>query len=552
MKASPCRLSSRRDAMDMDAQAGPASLLGRRKPLRRRPRVWVWALAGLTLGVSALPTPLSSGLAAAAFDPVSALKARFVSVLGSGALGRADWSVLAVSLDTGDTLFARNAEQALAPASNLKVLTVAAALHHLGPDFTWRTLLLTDALLDDGVLQGDVVLYGTGDPGLADRLLESDDAAFDDLALQLRAAGVKRIEGRVVGDGSFFTGPTRHPSWDPRDLNDWFTAASPALGYAENVVQFRIEPGVTGDVPIVHMTPGHGGVPVQNEARTTAGRARAPLWLVRENPDEPVQVVGELQARSRDVYRSMTVQDPVLWSASAMAAALRRAGIEVRGGAAAAGEASTSLVSGRQVFGTASPRVLAAFQSPPLIETLKVVNQRSHNFYADMVLKTLGRVVAADGSFEGGARVVEAFAIEQVGIAPDEVAVVDGSGLSADNRASARALVQTVAWTLQGPWATAFEASLPTAGSRELNRRMWRTAAAGNLKAKTGTIAGVSALSGVVTTRDGERVAFSVVGNGLRSTWFAKRNVEDALGVALAEIRGRLPSDRISALAEDR
>ena len=534
MKASPCRPS------------------GRRRRERLRQRLHVWALAGLALVGLCLSAPLSSSLAAAAFDPVSALKSRFVSVLGSGALGRADWSVLAVSLDTGDTLFARNAEQALAPASNLKVLTVAAALHHLGPDFTWRTLLLSDAPVQNGVLQGDLVLYGTGDPGLADRLLDSDDAAFDDLALQLRQAGVTRIEGRVVGDGSFFSGPSRHPSWDPRDLNDWFTAASPALGYAENVVQFRIEPGVTGDVPIVHMTPGHGGVPIQNEARTSAGRARAPLWLVRENPDEPVQVVGELQTRSRDVYRSMTVQDPVLWSASAMAAALGRAGIEVRGGAATASEASTSLVSGRQVFGAASPRVLAAFQSPPLIEALKVVNQRSHNFYADMVLKTLGRVVAGDGSFEGGARVVEAFAIEQVGVAPDEVAIVDGSGLSADNRASARTLVETLAWTLRGPWAAEFETTLPIAGSRELNRRMWRTAAAGNLKAKTGTIAGVSALSGVVTTRDGERVAFSVVGNGLRSTWFAKRNVEDALGVALAEIRGRLPGDRISALAEDR
>lgn len=484
-------------------------------------------------------------------DPLPELRTRVSAALDAGSFSRARWGVLAVSLDTGDTLVARNADAPLVPASNLKLLVTAAALHHLGPDFRWETLLVSDAPVADGVLQGDLTLYGTGDPGLADRLHASDDAPFDSLAAHLRRAGVRRIAGRVVGDGSFFTGPTRLPDWDPRDLNDWFTAPSPALAYAENVVRFRIAPSTPGARPAVHTSPPHGGVSFRNEARTAAGRPAAPLWLLRDDPDAPVRVTGEVGVAGRDVYRTMTVQDPLLTASHAMVAALERAGIEVDGGPTRVSGASASILTATRVHGDGSPgvRTLARFRSPPLEEALAVVNRRSHNLYADMILKTLGRVVAGDGSFTGGGAVVERFATSVLGATPDGVRVLDGSGLSPGNRVTAGLLVELVAWAAEGRFADAFSGTLPVAGTRELNRRMARTAAAGNLRAKTGTIQGVSALSGVVETLDGERVAFSVIGNGLRSPYAAKRRVEDVVGVALAELRGRLGP--ASARAQD-
>jgi D-alanyl-D-alanine carboxypeptidase/D-alanyl-D-alanine-endopeptidase (penicillin-binding protein 4) len=510
------------------------------------------AVAAMILGLGVV----RSALPALERDPVSDLRLGLRSALDDRAFRQADWSVLAVSLDSGDTLLALDPERALAPASNLKLFTTAAALHHLGPDFRWTTLLLSEAPIVEGRLRGDLVLYGTGDPGLAERQHRSDDAPFDSLAAQLSRRGVRRIEGRLLGDGTFFVGPERLAEWDPRDLNDWFTAASPALAYAENVVQFRIEASGAGRPPQVHLDPGHGGVAVSNEARTSPGRPTRPLWLLRDDPTLPVRVTGEMARQERDIYRSMTVQDPVLWTAYAMAAALERQGIEIVGGVGRIVSDAESTLSPALVHATGPGRVstarpesprpraallpLATFTSPPLIDALEIVNQRSHNLYADMVLKTLGRVVEGEGSFAGGARAVERFAVDEVGIDPTEIRVLDGSGLAAENRTSARALVQVLAWAADGDRADLFERTLPAAGSRELNRRMGRTAASGNLRAKTGTIAGVSALSGIVRTRDGERVAFSIVGNGLRSPYYAKRRVEDELGVALAELGGRI------------
>lgn len=497
--------------------------------------------AAALLGVGLIgAAPAAEGVPTGSVD---GLRRQVDALLGQGAFARADWGLLAVSLDSGDTLFVHDPDAPLAPASNLKLLIAAAALHHLGPDYRWETLLVSDADVADGVLQGDLVLYGTGDPGLARRLHGDDDAPFDSLAARLRERGVTRVRGRVLADGTFFTGPVRLDAWDPRDLNDWFTAASPALSYAENVVQFRVVPGAPGFPPRVLTSPPHGGVAFRNRARTATGRAGAPLWLEREDPTAPVRVTGELSPGARDVYRTMTVQDPLRTAAHAMVAALERAGIPVDRGPGTVDDPADSPVTSARVHvagrGGARLRTLARFRSPPLVEALEVVNRRSHNLYADMVLKTLGRVVDGDGSFAGGGAVVERFAAVELGVPPGRVEVLDGSGLAADNRVTAGTLVALLAWAEADARGAALATTLPEAGSRELNRRMARTAAAGNLRAKTGTISGVSALSGTVTTGDGERIAFSIIGNGLRSPYSAKRLVEDALGVALAEVRGR-------------
>ncbi|MFW6201998.1 MAG: D-alanyl-D-alanine carboxypeptidase, partial [Gemmatimonadota bacterium] len=158
----------------------------------------------------------------------------------------------------------------------------------------------------------------------------------------------------------------------------------------------------------------------------------------------------------------------------------------------------------------------------------------SHNFYAEMVLRTVGRVATGDGSIEGGARAIEAMLRR-----PDRrqglpLRIVDGSGLSTFNRASARTITTLLADMARSPLAQTFWSTLPVAGDYAGLGRMYRTAAAGNLRAKTGTIRGVSALSGYVRAANGEVLAFSVISNDVPSTWMAKR-VEDAIGARLAE-----------------
>jgi D-alanyl-D-alanine carboxypeptidase/D-alanyl-D-alanine-endopeptidase (penicillin-binding protein 4) len=160
------------------------------------------------------------------------------------------------------------------------------------------------------------------------------------------------------------------------------------------------------------------------------------------------------------------------------------------------------------------------------------VNLESHNLYADLVLKTLGRVIEGEGSFAAGARVIERFAVEEVGVAEGSLRILDGSGLAAENLVTPSALVAVLRHVLSSPYGVQFLETLPEAGTRQL-RRMTRTAAARNLRAKTGTIEGVSALSGLVRSADGRPIVFSIIGNDLSSAWGAKR-LEDELGEVFA------------------
>jgi D-alanyl-D-alanine carboxypeptidase/D-alanyl-D-alanine-endopeptidase (penicillin-binding protein 4) len=462
------------------------------------------------------------------------------------------WSVLAVSLDRGDTLFAENPDAALAPASNLKLLTTAAAIQRLGPDFRYQTFLLGAGAVRNGQLQGDLILYGTGDPGISSRFHPSATAVFEAFADSLLAAGIYGVDGDVVGDGSYFRGPLLGEGWNPADLNDAFAAPSSALSFNENVFQLRLRPdGEPGGTPAISTLPDGAGVPILNSAVIGGS---GPLIIRRAGPQDPITVYGGVSRGGREVWRQMTVQDPAHFAASVLRTVLEAKGIRVHGRARASYESERSQVTGRHLWapgmGTPTPRILAHHLSPPLLEYLVVVNKRSHNLLADHILKTVGRVVEGDGSFDGGGRAVTRFMEDSVRVAPAQLAIYDGSGLSTLNRVSAADFVSLLSYMAgHGDWNTLWE-TLPEAGNPRELRRMYRTAAAGNLRAKTGTIQNVSALSGMVRSASGERIAFSIIVNEAPSTNRAK-GIEDRIGTRLAAFdRPQAPTPLSNVLAE--
>jgi len=478
---------------------------------------------------------------------VAALRSRVARLLSSTTLRRGEWSILAVSLDRGDTLLSVSPRRPLIPASNMKLFTTAAALHHLGPDFRYETFLLGTGPVREGRLEGDLVLYGTGDPSLSDRFYPDASAPFRAMVRELKGRGVREIEGDVVGDGSFLPPPLLHPGWNPRDLNDWFAAPVSGLSFDENLVTLRIGPGTrVGAPPRVDFLPPGAGLSVENRARTVAGRPRPRLWVDRERPDRPVLVAGEIRTGSRDLWRRMPVDDPAFYAARMLRRVLEEEGISVRGEVRSIREPAESPVEG-DPRGGAPPGpgsglvLLATHLSPPLLELLRVVNRESNNFYAESVLKTLGRVASGDGTFQGGVAVVRRFLREEVGLPPGWVRQVDGSGLSPENRAAAAAFVALLGYLAEGPLWRPFRSTLPEAGVRRSGLgRMGGTPAARNLRAKTGTMDGASALSGTVRSRTGERIVFSILSNGIRSTASAKR-AEDRIGVALASLSRPAP-----------
>ena len=439
---------------------------------------------------------------------IEALRRDLSGFLDGTRLRSAKWGVLVVSLDRGDTLFARNENLLLTPASNMKVVTTAAALHFLGPSFTYPTFLLGDGVVEDGHLQGDLILYGTGDPGISDRFFRTRTRVFEELAEQLTAAGITHIDGNIVGDATYFSGPDLGPEWNPRDLNERFAAPASALSFNENIVTLRIIPSPRlGGVPTVETIPTGFPLEMNNTAETVAGRPRPRLWLDRPTPTSLIRIEGEMTRGGPAIWRRLTVPDPALFAARALLEVLESSGFVVNGEARAVRRAARSRITDREAWVPSlpedeEPRILARHTSPEMIQYLNVVNHESHNLFAETIYKTMGRVVMGQGSFEGGARAVRRFTAGEVGLDDNDIIAVDGSGLSESNRVTAGGLVAILRYVARSPQWDAYLSTLPEAG-RSL-RRMYRTRAARNLRAKTGTIDGVSALTGVVSARDGE------------------------------------------------
>jgi D-alanyl-D-alanine carboxypeptidase/D-alanyl-D-alanine-endopeptidase (penicillin-binding protein 4) len=428
-------------------------------------------------------------------------------------------------------------DEPLTPASNVKLLTTAAALHVLGPEYRFRTWLLSDGQVEDGVLQGDLVLYGTGDPGISDRFYGRKDEVFHRLIDQLESEGIHTIDGDVVADASFLPGPLRDEGWDAHDLNEHFTAAVSALSFNENVVSFRIRPGPLGAPPRVQTVPPHSALEVINTAETVAGRARPRLAILRDHPLDPVRIEGRLTAGSGDVWRQMTVAVPADFAGATLKATLEDRGIVVQGSTRRVETARQSVV-GRMsapALGHPGARILARHASRPLNEYLTVINKESNNLFAELVFRAVGRVAEGVGTREASARAVRRV-LRRIGVDTAGLVQRDGSGLASGNRVSAGAFVETIRGMSNGPLWPEYWASLPRAGTRRELGRMYQTAAADNLRAKTGTIEGVSALSGMVRSADGERLAFSLLVNGSPSQARAKR-VENQIGARLAEFR---------------
>ncbi len=476
-----------------------------------------------------------------------ALRSRIERTLPTTRFPGSEWAVLAVSLQHGDTLFARNADLPLAPASNMKVLTSAAALHYLGSDFRFPTYVITEGAVQDGVLTGDLVLYGTGDPALSDRFHSRRTEALEALAQELRNQGIHRIEGDVVGDGSFFQEAGVPGSWDPNNFNNAYSAPVSALSFNENVVTLRVGPGLVPGTPArVQTIPEEVDLPIVNDATTVDGPPGRPLIVDRGRFEDSIQISGNLRVGAPEAWRVIPVGDPTAFAASVFRNVLFEEGIVVSGRSRGlrddteGGTTEPHLWAPRFRSEVQAPRVLAVHRSPPLLDLLEVVNKRSNNLYAELIFLALGQAVLADGTFDGGRATVQRFLERVVGLDVSEIQIEDGSGLSRENRVSARHLVAVLDFMETSPHGEAFWSTLPEAGNPRELRRMYQTAAAGNLRAKTGTIRRASALSGIVQTRSGEPVLFSIIGNEVPSPWAFKR-IEDEIGAELAGFRRSSP-----------
>jgi D-alanyl-D-alanine carboxypeptidase/D-alanyl-D-alanine-endopeptidase (penicillin-binding protein 4) len=433
------------------------------------------------------------------------------------------WGVEVKSLETGEVVYSLNPRKLVMPASNMKILTLAAAAEVLGWDYQFRTTLASAARVQDGALKGDLIVIGSGDPTINSRGNHAS-AVFDGWAAALKTAGISRIDGAIVGDGSAFDAATLGQGWAWDYLQYGYAAPIGALEYDEDTALLTIQPGAKpGDPAVLSLTPGSG---LRLDNRTITGDPQSPASIEFERPpnDAVLVVTGSIAGDAQPASREVAVVNPAVYFAQAVKDALIARGIAVSGEAVDASDHPYSIPEGTPP--------LAVSVSPPVRDIATVMMKVSQNLYAETLLKAVGAAKNGRGTAEAGRAAAQEI-FRAWGVAPGSYVQVDGSGLSRYDYVTADMIVAVLEHMYRDPrHHEAFASTLPIAGKDgTIASRMKNTRAAGNALAKTGSIANVRALSGYVRTRDGQTLAFSMLANSFTIppatvTWMADLAVE--------------------------
>jgi len=434
----------------------------------------------------------------------------------------------AVVLDAADgtVLYNRSGGRALVPASNTKLLTAAAALHHLGPGYRFRTEVVRRGPVTNGTLEGRLYLKGYGDP-------TARVSDYRSLARQVRAAGITRVTGRLAVDTSYFDAVRYNRGWSTGYAADYYAAEisgvtlAPNADYDAGTVLINYAPGRPGGKAKITTTPAAAAryVRIANTTTTGASTSRTTVTVRRTHGSNTIRVSGTVPRGRATGHKLVTVHRPELYAAAVFRAELARAGVTVAGGTVVTATPASSR------------HQLALDTSMPLSSLLVPFLKLSNNGHAEALTKAMAaRTTGRRGSWSAGLAATTSY-LRGLGVPMTGVALTDGSGLTRRNTVPARALATLLQKVRAEPWFAAFDAALPVAGVSErmvggtLRARMNGTRAAGNAHAKTGTLTGVTALSGYARGRDGRRYAFSMVSNYRGST---PRPVEDRFVVTLA------------------
>ncbi len=452
------------------------------------------------------PAPIPPTSPRPAVSPaVEALRASLARIFDAPAFDRMQWAIDVRSLRTGDVVYSQNASKLMMPASNMKIVTLAAAAERLGWDFTYQTTLVTSAPLVRGVLNGDLVVVGSGDPTIGGRNGRAT-SVFEEWADQLRAEGIRRIKGRIVADARAFDRESLGAGWAWDYLASGYAAGVSALQFNDSVAEVAVHPGPSPGAPaVIEVRPIESGLVLDKEVTTTADGG-AEIDITRLAGSNRLVVSGTIPVGSPEIVRTATVDRPALYFARMLRSTLAAKGIPVTGPACEYGEAYATPP-------TAPTRVLVTHQSAPLSEIARVQMKVSQNQYAETLLRTLG-AQAGEGTAVAGEKVVREV-LDGWGIPQDAYVQVDGSGLSRYNYVCADMLVRILQHVYDDPrLRDPFLATLPVGGiDGTLAHRFVGTPAAGNVRAKTGSISNVRSLSGYVTSADGEVFAFSMIAN---------------------------------------
>jgi D-alanyl-D-alanine carboxypeptidase/D-alanyl-D-alanine-endopeptidase (penicillin-binding protein 4) len=437
-----------------------------------------------------------------------------------------------ISLDDGRVVYASHAQDLLNPASNTKIFTSAAALARLGSDYRWVTEVYVDSLPVGGVLRGPLTIRGKGDPSLtSERLWE--------VALELWHQGLREVKGDLILDDSYFDQVFEGPGWDQDRTDRAYMAPISALATNFGAFGIYVTPadhaGAKANVEIEPMSP---YFKLDNRVTTVAHRKRLRHLATTGAPGSDgwhVVVTGTVPVDQPTSTLWRRVGDPTIYTGETFKQILAQRGIKV---------------TGRVKRGLKGPnaRLYYSSESEELDLVVRHLNKHSSNFIAEMLLKTLGAEVSGPpGSWPNGVSAIEDFLAKDIGIPRGTYVMKNGSGLNDVNRFSADQVVRVLAYLYpRVTLAPEYLASLGIAGKDgTLRFRMQDTPAAGRVRAKTGTLENVSALSGYAESLSGHHFAFSILINDFPTSVRQVTAAEDALAITLASEAAATPAPPI-------
>ena len=441
---------------------------------------------------------------------------------------RGVWGVVVHSLDRDERLVELQPHTLLVPASVAKLVAVATAAEAVGWDYTYETTLQAVGTIRDGVLVGDLIAVGSGDPTIGGR-------AGEDLSrwvAAVRAAGIRRIEGRIIGDDNAIEEPRPQLAWAWDDLGYTSGALFGALNFAENRMTVTVTPGPVPATPsALGLDPLAASRPLANRVVTGAMGTVQLLWA-EQRPGEPfLTIAGSIPAGAPPARLTVAAGNPTFWFATALRNRLLSEDIEVT-------DEAWDIDDVMPPPDRAGAQVLFTYRSRPLRDIVRPLLKDSINLYAEAVMRlnaAPGQPATNDAALEGLGKRLTAW-----GIPAQSQQLVDGSGLSRRDTVSAQTVL-TVLQRMHDPaGASPFVTGLPVAGvDGSLSQRMQNTSAAGNVRAKSGTMSNIRSLAGYVKTRDGETLAFVAIVNNFEGTGATANQALDAIAVLLASFSRR-------------
>ncbi len=494
-----------------------------------------------TITPTATPTPQITPTPVT--QTVSYLQSRIAMTLANPQLRRGQVGVKIISLDSGQTLYERNAENYFMPASNMKSYTVAAALDKLGPNFRFVTSVYANSAADaNGVINGDLIIYGRGDPSISTAFSGGDYyQGIDTLADKIVQAGVKEITGSIIGDETYFKTEPIPFGWEWDDLQWYYGAEISSLTINDNAVDLKIFPTTVGTPLNVQVLPNNQLFKIINNSQTSARGTKREIKVTKLLGQNVLEISGTMSENDSGFSGSITVSRPAELFVELLKQRLQLKGVTVRGNTRAFNLNERSGIK----LPVESYTEITNLQSPPLSIIAAKTMKPSQNLYTELILRALGEVAgggansnSAKTSEQKGIDIVQEL-LQKAGVPTDSVVQYDASGLSRHNLITPNSSAMLYKYMDASRNSAVWKNVLTIGGvDGTLRRRFSGTSAENNVRGKTGTLDQVSALSGYVTSKSGERFAFSVLTNNIPDSRLRTSTI-DSIVILLANFDGK-------------